>query len=145
MHVIEYTFSFRVVSNLQTQQKIFFLFWCSKKMPSVFENDQSCVVFPRSRGFLPNRKFLSPCLGFFLQGSVKAISICDVIMNMYMMAIHTYGIIFVVPQFDHVNFTDIRPSLWTFRYVYFSTNIALSILLYKAASKVSSIWNSTVL
>lgn len=55
------------------------------------------------------------------------------------MAIHTYGIIFVLPQFDNVNFTDGRPIIWAFRYAYFVVNIGLSVFLFKAASRVSPI------
>lgn len=108
-------------------------------MPSVCKKWKCCFACHRSRGFLPNQKFFSPCLGFFLQGSVKAISICDVIMNLYMMAIHTYGIIFVLPQFDHVNFTSGRPIVWAFRYAYYVVGIGLSVFLFKVASRVSPI------
>lgn len=55
------------------------------------------------------------------------------------MAIHTYGIIFVLPQFDRVNFTDGRPIVWAFRYAYFVLNIGLSVFLFNIASKVSLI------
>lgn len=55
------------------------------------------------------------------------------------MAIHTHGIIFVLPLFDNVNFTTGRPIVWAFRYAYFVVNIGLSIFLFKAAGRVSSI------